>query len=210
MGDDVSEKEKLLRDIAERVATCKRCPLWRHRRNPVPGEGNPNARIMFIGEAPGYQEDLQGRPFVGAAGKLLTSLIENILGVRRSDVYITNILKCRPPNNRDPRPEEVEACTPFLDEQIRIICPEVIVCLGRHSAKYILSRAGRKFSSILSVRGSIIETDLYGKKTKIIATIHPAAALYRPPWKKMLEEDFRIIRRIIEYEGTRVTLDEFV
>jgi len=202
-------KKELLDEIATRIEKCRRCSLWKNRRNVVPGEGNPNARIMFVGEAPGLQEDIQGRPFVGAAGKLLTSLIEGILGMKREDVFITNVIKCRPPNNRDPLPEEVEACSPYLDAQIAIIKPDLIVCLGRHSARYILSKAGISFKSILSIRGKTYEILVEDKRIKVIVTIHPAAALYRPPWRKIIEEDFRRIKNIMSMQEEKVTLDVF-
>ncbi len=203
-------KREALEEIARKIRNCRKCPLWENRRNAVPGEGNPDTRIMFVGEAPGFQEDVQGRPFVGAAGKLLTSLIERILGMKRDDVYITNVVKCRPPNNRDPRLEEIDACSPYLDSQIEIISPEIIVCLGRYSARYILSRAGVSFRSILAVRGKIFEVQFGGKKIKVIATIHPAAALYKPPWRKFLEEDFRRIRGLLTMSREKITLDAFI
>jgi len=205
----MGNKNSMLREIEEQIINCRKCPLWQKRRNAVPGEGNPSARVMFIGEAPGYQEDVEGRPFVGAAGKLLTSLIEDILGLRREDVYITNVVKCRPPNNRDPKPDEIEACSPYLDRQISIIMPDIIVCLGRHSAKYILSKAGAKFKSILSIRGKINYISVGQKEIRVIATIHPAAALYRPPWKKFLVEDFGLIKNVLSFGRKRVTLDSF-
>ncbi|HEW89812.1 MAG TPA: uracil-DNA glycosylase, partial [Candidatus Bathyarchaeota archaeon] len=123
--------------IAE-IKACTRCPLHATRKNPVPGEGSLDAELMLIGEAPGRWEDEKGRPFVGAAGKLLNKLL-GVAGFRREEVYIANVLKCRPPGNRDPRPEEVSACTPFLDRQIEIIGPKVIATLGRHSTRYIFS-----------------------------------------------------------------------
>jgi len=203
------DKHKRLDEVARRISECKKCGLWRSRRNPVPGEGDPDAQIMFIGEAPGYQEDVQGRPFVGAAGKLLNTFIRDFLGLDREDVFITNIIKCRPPKNRDPRPEEVRACSPFLDEQISIIRPRIIVCLGRHSARYILSNAGVGFRSILSVRGRIYNCTIQGVDVKVIATIHPAAALYRPPWRRFLEEDFGKIKMLLSGRD-KVTLEDFI
>lgn len=119
-----------MEELAEMVRTCRRCSLWKHRLNPVVGEGCSSPRLMFIGEAPGRSEDLQGRPFVGAAGRFLTSLIEG-MGLRRDEVYITNIVKCRPPKNRDPLPEEIEACSPFLDEQLKILKPKIVATLGK-------------------------------------------------------------------------------
>ena len=182
-----------LKIIEEEIKQCRKCRLWETRINAVPGEGPENAEVMFIGEAPGYNEDVQGRPFVGAAGKLLTSLIQEVLGVSRADVYITNILKCRPPNNRDPLPSEVEACTPYLDKQINVIKPKVVVTLGRHSTKYILSKLGVKITGIMKVRGKVFEGEIFGLKIKVLPTYHPAAALYNPKLKNFLTQDFKKI-----------------
>ncbi len=209
MADD--KREKLLEAIAQEIKRCKKCILHQHRKNAVPGEGNPYAQIMFIGEAPGYHEDIQGRPFVGAAGKLLTTLIES-LGLSRSDVFITNVVKCRPPNNRDPIQEEIQACSPYLLRQIKIIKPKIIVTLGRHSTITILKEIGVKVQGITSVRGKVFDTEAFGFKVKIIPTYHPAAALYNPKLKDVLEEDFRFIDVVLREKLDRkreVTLDEF-
>ncbi len=206
---EIDDKLRALQEVEREILNCKKCPLWRNRRNAVPGEGTPDAKIMFIGEAPGYQEDLQGKPFVGAAGKLLTSLIEDILCMQRKDVYITNVVKCRPPNNRDPKPDEISTCSPYLDRQISIIQPDIIVCLGRHSARYILSRVGFGLKSILSVRGKVFNLVAHGKNIKVLVTIHPAAALYRPPWKKFLMDDFKKIKQLLNLGEEKITLDSF-
>lgn len=132
---------ELLRELEEEIRRCTKCPLHRHRAKAVPGEGDPNAKVFFIGEAPGRNEDLEGRPFVGAAGKLLNRLLE-LAGLSRSAVFITNVVKCRPPGNRDPRPEEIEACAPYLDRQLAAVRPDIVVTLGRHSTAYLLGRAG--------------------------------------------------------------------
>ena len=183
--------------VAE-VQRCRRCSLWKTRTNVVVGEGSLNAEVMFVGEAPGLHEDRQGRPFVGAAGKLLTELIETILGLQRADVYIANVLKCRPPGNRDPRPEEIRACTPFLDRQIQIIQPRIIVTLGRFSSIYLLEKAGVKVSSISRVRGKLFTNlKLLGLTLSILPTYHPAAALYKPPLRGALEADFRAVRQYL-------------
>jgi len=191
-------KKELLESVKKEVLSCKKCGLWKNKRNYVFGEGDPNSRIMFIGEAPGYNEDVQGRPFVGAAGKLLTFLIQNVLGVPREKVYITNVLKCRPPNNRDPMVDEVKACTPYLDRQIRIIKPRLIVTLGRHSAKYVLGKLGLKVSGITRVRGKVFEGEILGLKVKVLPTYHPAAALYNPGLKATLTSDFEKIKDVLK------------
>jgi uracil-DNA glycosylase family 4 len=134
----IAEKTAELEKIAGEVNQCRKCDLGSLRTNTVPGEGNPNARIMFIGEAPGADEDAQGRPFVGRAGQLLDKII-HACGLKRSEVFIGNILKCRPPENRDPRAEEIISCLPYLQRQIEIIDPEIIVALGAHAARTLLN-----------------------------------------------------------------------
>ncbi len=187
VGED---REKLYRALVEEIVNCRKCPLHRFRKNPVPGEGPLDAKIMFVGEAPGKTEDETGRPFVGAAGSLLTKLIE-AAGLERNRVYITNIVKCRPPGNRDPTDEEVEACTPYLWRQVRIIRPRVIVALGRHAGRVLFRRAGLEWKTITAHHGRVYEAVIEGVPVKIIPTYHPAAALYKPPLRKVLEEDFR-------------------
>jgi uracil-DNA glycosylase len=162
------------------VGTCRMCELHKGRTNTVFGEGNPRARLMFVGEGPGADEDAQGRPFVGRAGVLLTKIIE-AMGLKREDVYIGNVVKCRPPGNRDPQPEEIAACQPYLDRQIALIKPKVIVTLGRYS----MARAFpyEKISAI------------HGKPRKVgeivyVPMFHPAAALHQPSLRKTVEEDF--------------------
>lgn len=186
-----------LDEIAAEIMKCTRCPLHATRTNAVPGEGSPDAKVVFVGEAPGRNEDLQGRPFVGAAGKLLTDLLASI-GLSREEVFITNVVKCRPPNNRDPRPEEIEACLPFLKKQLEVIDPDVIVALGRHSTLTLLKLAGRAESSIMRIRGKVFEVELFGRKRKLMPTLHPAAALYNPRLRPLLERDFNKLRELLE------------
>ncbi len=198
-------KEELMLALIREIASCKKCGLWKSRKNPVPGEGSLYAEVMFVGEAPGYNEDLQGRPFVGAAGKLLDKLIEERLGLQRRDVYIANVIKCRPPKNRDPLPEEIAKCTPFLDRQVEIISPRIIVTLGRHSARYILGKAGISFRSIEEVRGrefTVKFATLYKMfSVHVIPTYHPAAALYKPNLVEPLERDFDLVRELLKSLG---------
>lgn len=176
-----SSAEIQLKKLAERVHQCTLCQLAQSRTHAVPGEGPANAEIMFIGEGPGYHEDQQGRPFVGAAGKFLEELLASV-GLRRRDVYIANVVKCRPPQNRDPLPEEVTACAPYLDEQITLIDPLVIVTLGRYSmAKFF---AGEKISRI---HGS---ARVVNGRT-VVAFYHPAAALHQQALRATIEADFR-------------------
>ncbi|ADI32234.1 type-4 uracil-DNA glycosylase [Staphylothermus hellenicus] len=182
--------------LAEEIKKCRKCTLYLSRKNAVPGEGPCNADVMFVGEAPGSKEDETGRPFVGAAGKLLMQLLE-LIGLKRSDVYITNVVKCRPPNNRDPTPEEIEACSPYLIRQIKIIKPKIIVALGRHSARFLFSRAGLKWSNMRRMHGKVFSARIDGVEVKIMATYHPAAALYSPKLRPDLENDFRVLESLI-------------
>lgn len=178
-----------LEELRERIGDCQRCPLARTRTNLVFGVGSPRARLMFIGEAPGRNEDLQGEPFVGAAGKLLDELLASI-GLDRSEVYIANVLKCRPPGNRDPLPEEMEQCTPFLEEQVRLIDPEVIATLGNFATRHVLkTQAG-----ITRVRGRLFRVD--GRK--VVPIYHPAAALYDRTKQDVLFEDFRRLKAVLD------------
>ncbi len=166
---------------------------------------------MFVGEAPGRQEDETGRPFVGAAGKLLTHLIEDVVGIKRSEVYITNVLKCRPPGNRDPREEEIRACTPYLWRQIQLIRPKAIIALGRFAGRVLFEKAGLSWRSMRAHRGKIYEVVIAGVKVLLTVTYHPAAALYNPRLRSELEEDFRgpireVIMRALRGEGERRSL----
>jgi len=168
-----------LSELNEQILNCTRCPLHAGRTRAVPGEGPENPRILFIGEAPGFHEDRSGRPFVGAAGQFLEQLLESI-GLKRSDVFIANVIKCRPPGNRDPQPAEIEACRPYLDRQIELLKPRVVITLGRFSmARYF---PGAKISQI------------HGQPRKIgdvlyVPMFHPAAALHQPDLRRVVEED---------------------
>jgi DNA polymerase len=178
-----------LDDLHARIRACTACPLAQSRTQAVPGEGPPTARIMAIGEAPGETEDRTGRPFVGAAGQLLTKLLRGI-GLDRSDIYISNVLKCRPPQNRDPEPDEVEACAHFLDEQVEIIRPDVILLLGRHATARLLPGAG----GISRIHGQRIRR---GDRT-YVPLFHPAAALYNGALLRTLEEDMLRVRGYLD------------
>ena len=190
-------KLELMDELVSEVGRCRRCRLWKEAKNDVSGEGSLDAFVMFIGEAPGHWEDVKGRPFVGAAGKLLDELLSSI-DLKREDVYIGNIIKHRPPNNRDPRKDEVEACSPYLDRQIRIIEPAIILTLGRHSTRYVLSKVDVKIKGITEVRGRIYVEKLFGFPVRIMPTFHPAAALYNPEYRSALEEDFQRIKTELE------------
>ena len=170
-----------LDELRVQVESCRRCPLCDGRTQTVFGVGNPHARVMFIGEAPGKNEDLQGEPFVGAAGHYLNELL-GCAGLRREDVFIANVLKCRPPGNRDPRPEEIQTCTPFLREQTRTIDPEVLVTLGKFSTQFVLKTQ----MGITRLHGRVQRAG----KFLVFPIFHPAAALYDGAKREALENDF--------------------
>lgn len=167
---------------------CKLCDLYNTRNNIVVGYGNPNADIMFIGEAPGRNEDIKGIPFVGEAGSILNELLKQ-LHLAREDVYITNVVKCRPPNNRDPTNEEIDRCSRYLEEELKIVAPRIIIPLGRFATKYIVERFGIEFTSISKMHGVPIPV---GGIT-IVPMYHPAYAIYDSTKKNILINDFKRI-----------------
>ncbi|WP_281702436.1 uracil-DNA glycosylase [Cryptobacterium curtum] len=178
-----------LESLRRQVEACHACPLWQGRTNVVFGAGNPQARILIIGEAPGKNEDLQGEPFVGAAGKKLDALLE-IADLARDDVFIANVLKCRPPSNRNPLPEEITACAPFLREQTRTINPEFIVTLGNFSTKFVLKTQ----LGITRLHGQL----QHAGRFKVFPIYHPAAAIYDRTKQQALEDDFRMLGRLVK------------
>ena len=182
---DATRRALELRAYAESVADCTKCRLAQGRTQVVFGVGNPDADLMFVGEAPGFHEDKQGIPFVGQAGKLLDKLLAGI-GLDRSSVYIANVLKCRPPGNRDPVPDEKEACEPYLFRQVELIRPKVIATLGNHATKQLSG----KDIGITRVHGQEQRIKVGSLDVRLYPLYHPAAALYTPAMLKVLEEDF--------------------
>lgn len=185
-----------LSELNEEILKCTKCPLHVGRTRAVPGEGPENPRILFIGEAPGFHEDRSGRPFVGAAGQFLEELLAGI-GLKRSEVFIANVIKCRPPGNRDPQPAEIEACRPYLDRQIELLKPQVVITLGRFSmARYF---PGAKISQI------------HGQARKIggvlyVPMFHPAAALHQPDLRRIVEEDMAKLPALLaQFDKTEET-----
>ena len=178
--------EALLATLRAKLTTCRRCDLHRNRTNLVFGEGNPSSELMFIGEGPGRDEDLSGRPFVGRAGELLTRIIQ-AMGLERKDVYIANVVKCRPPENRDPEPDEISECLPYLEEQIDLIGPTIICTLGRVATQTLTGMRG----GISSMRG--VAYDYRG--IPLIPTFHPAACLRNPGNKKLVWEDIKKVMK---------------
>ena len=184
-----------LTDLYNEIQVCQACILSQGRTNAVPGSGPEDAEIMFIGEGPGFHEDRQGEPFVGAAGKYLEELLEQI-GIERNDVYITNVVKCRPPGNRDPQPDEVSACKTYLDKQIDLIRPRLVVTLGRFSMqRYFPGASISRIHGQPKRVGNVIYYPMF----------HPAAALHQPRWRSLVEEDIlkipNLLAKLDEVEG---------
>ena len=176
-----------LQSLYQEIQHCEKCLLSQGRTNAVPGEGPENAEILFIGEGPGFHEDRQGRPFVGAAGQYLEELLAGI-GLSREQVYICNVVKCRPPGNRDPLPEEIEACRPYLDRQIELVRPRMIVTLGRFSmARYFPGASISRIHGQAKRVGNVLYYPMF----------HPAAALHQPRWRSLLEQDVSKIPELL-------------
>jgi DNA polymerase len=190
-------KQKRMDELIHQIRECRKCTLWKNAKNSVPGEGDLNTSLMMIGEAPGYHEDIKGQPFVGSAGRVLDELLMSI-GIKRNEVFIGNIIKHRPDENRDPNEEEIKACGSYIERQIQIIKPRLIVTLGRHSTKYVMSNVDVEFRGISEIRGKVFEKHLFGIRLKIIPTFHPAATLYNPTYRNFLENDFQMINKLLE------------
>ncbi|MEF8835194.1 MAG: uracil-DNA glycosylase [Candidatus Thermoplasmatota archaeon] len=173
--------------FARKIEVCTECRLHNNRKNAVPGEGEDDTDVMLIGEAPGKNEDLEGRPFVGRAGELLEELLESI-NLDRRDVFITNVVKCRPPDNRDPRKDEIDTCNPYLEKQIKSIGPKVIVTLGNHATETLIDKTGMK-----KIHGEKFEYEGY----QLIPMYHPAAGLYNPGLKETMKEDMQQLEKFL-------------
>ena len=188
--------EQKLKKIKEEVINCKKCSLYKTRTCPVIGEGNHQAKIVFVGEGPGASEDRTGYPFCGAAGKILDELL-NAVEIKREEVYICNILKCRPPGNRDPQKEEIEACVPYLEKQIEIIKPEVVCPLGRFAMEFLMEKFGLKdqVQGISKIHGKVFESRSLFQKITLIPFYHPAVVTYNANMKEVLKKDFKILEK---------------
>lgn len=191
---DRQEKEKRITKLRSQIAVCQRCVLHKTRTHTVPGEGDVDAPIMFIGEAPGRNEDLQGKPFVGRAGDIFDKLLESI-NLRRDQIYLCNILKCRPPDNRNPLPQEIQACVGSLDLQIKIVNPVIIGTLGNFATTYIFQKFSIPPATISSVHGKIISVETSFGSKKIVPLFHPAVATYNINKLDVLLNDFKVFRK---------------
>ncbi|MDD1709649.1 MAG: uracil-DNA glycosylase [Methanoregulaceae archaeon] len=193
-------KHDAVRKLSHDITTCTRCRLSLTRINAVPGEGPVPSRLFFIGEAPGKKEDLTGRPFVGRAGSVLEALLASV-GLERNKVYITSIIKCRPPENRLPRRDEIAACSGYLDQQIEILYPEIIIPMGRLASELIFSHFGLSHGPIGRIHGKAFHAKTLHRDLLIVPVYHPAAVTHNPPIKSALFEDFQILGTIIEEYG---------
>ena len=182
--------------LRREIESCRRCELYLRRKNPVVGEGPVPSEIMLVGEAPGYYEDLEGRPFVGRAGRELDKLLE-LAGLDRGEVYITNVVKCRPPNNREPRPQEIEACIGYLLREMDIIKPHIIVTLGNIALQNIFNIYKIEVESIGRIHGKIFIRRTLRGTLQIIPMYHPATILYKPPLRAVIEEDWRSLGKYL-------------
>jgi uracil-DNA glycosylase len=192
MGGSPEERREALVELFKEVQDCTRCPLHQTRTKAVFGAGDANAELMFVGEAPGAEEDRQGLPFVGRAGQLLNELLEGI-GLSREEVFIANVLKSRPPGNRDPQPLEIEACRPYLFAQVRLIEPKVVCTLGNFATKLLSGNP----AGISRVRGAPQVHELGGRTVFLLPLFHPAAALRTPSMKDVLRADFELLRELL-------------
>jgi DNA polymerase len=190
---DAAGRRAALVEVYNEAAACERCPLHEGRNRVVFGSGNSDADLMFVGEAPGAEEDRQGLPFVGRAGAFLTELLEGI-GLKREDVFIANVLKCRPPGNRDPQPEEIASCRPYLEQQVELIQPRIIGTLGNFATKLLTGNP----TGITKVRGTAQERTLGGRQVYLLPLFHPAAGLRTPKVADQLREDFKLIPGLLE------------
>lgn len=184
-------KEDKIRALNEVIKKCERCPLSRTRTHAVPGEGNIDAKILMIGEAPGMREDSQGKCFVGRAGKVLNNLLD-LVGLKREEIFIVNSVLCRPPNNRNPTSQELKACSIYLNAYLSMIKPRVIIPLGNFALGYILQKYGMREEKISRIHGESMRIG----DIEIIPMFHPAASLYDPRIREVIEEDFKILKRI--------------
>jgi DNA polymerase len=190
-------KEEKLKQIKEEVINCKKCSLYKTRTLPVIGQGSHNAKIMFIGEAPGANEDKTGVPFCGRSGDFLDEML-NKAGIKREDVYICNLLKCRPPKNRDPNQKELKVCTPYLDRQIELIKPKVLSSLGRYSMEFLMKKyeLENQLDLISKIHGNVFEVKTMFSEIKLVPLYHPAVAVYNANMKDVLIEDFKALKNI--------------
>ena len=188
-------KKLLLQQLTQEIQNCKKCSLWKTRNRPLVGEGSIISDVVFIGEAPGYREDLTGQAFVGNAGNVLNRLLQ-IANLKRDQIYITNILKCHPPKNKNPLPSEINACMDYLFRQLKIIQPKVIFPLGKFATMTVFSKIGLYYTNISNIHGKLFKIKASYGLVKIIPMYHPAAACYNPSLIKILQNDMQYFTKM--------------
>ncbi len=186
-------KEKLMDELSIEINNCKKCDLHKTRNKPLVGDGPFDTEILIIGESPGYNEDLQGKAFVGEAGKILDQLL-SLINLKRNEIYITNILKCHPPKNHNPNRQEIDSCIGYLHKQIDIIKPKIILTFGKYASKEIFNKFNLEFSRISELHGKVFEVETDFGKIKIIPLYHPAVVCYRNEMFDILKKDFKVIK----------------
>jgi len=192
----MTTKEKELKQLTTTISQCSKCTLSTSRNNVVVGSGKITSQLFFIGEAPGAQEDKHGIPFVGRAGKLFDTLL-NSIDLNRTDVYVANILKCRPPKNRNPKSNEIQQCTPYLEQQLKIIQPTIISPMGNFATKYCCKKFSKEFHNISSLHGQNLPISINSKPGYLIPLYHPAAAVYNPNLVDAMKKDYILIKKLL-------------
>ncbi|RLG15084.1 MAG: uracil-DNA glycosylase [Candidatus Nanohalarchaeota archaeon] len=191
------DKTDALLKLEDEIRNCRKCELYKSRVKPLCHGGNPDAKVMIIGEAPGYHEDLCGRPFVGKAGKVLDKLLDSV-GLSRDNTFITSIVKCRPPSNKDPTGEQIRACKPFLERQMQIVRPRVIVPLGRFAGMFVFRKYNLEWKRISEVHGRVYSVESLVGSVRIVPLYHPSVALYNPDMMNVLLDDFGAVGRCMK------------
>ena len=195
-NEAVHSKEKLMEELSVDINNCKKCGLYKTRNKPLVGDGSINTEILVIGESPGYNEDIQGRAFVGEAGVILDQLL-SLINLKRNEIYITNILKCHPPKNHNPSRQEIDSCIGYLYRQINLIKPRLILTLGKYASKEIFAKFNLKFSRITELHGNLFEAETTFGKIKLIPLYHPAVACYHSEMLGVLKDDFRKLGNVL-------------
>ncbi len=185
-----------MQELSTQINSCEKCELYKTRKKPLVGDGSVNAKILVIGESPGYYEDIEGKAFIGEAGKILDQLLDSI-GLKRSEIYITNVLKCHPPRNHNPSRQEIDSCIGYLYKQIDIMKPKLIVTLGKFASKEIFAKYNLKFTKISEIKGNVFEICTLEGKLKIVPLLHPAVACYHSEMIDTLKEDFKKLGDIL-------------
>ncbi|MCK5282131.1 MAG: uracil-DNA glycosylase [Nanoarchaeota archaeon] len=192
----INQKEQAMQELSKQINSCEKCELYKTRNKPLVGDGSANAKILAIGESPGYYEDIENKAFAGEAGKILNQLLDSI-GLKRSDIYITNVLKCHPPRNHNPNRQEIDSCISYLHKQIDIMKPKLIITLGKFASREIFAKYNLEFTRISEIRGKVFEIETLESRLKIIPLLHPAVACYHSEMINVLKDDFKKLGNVL-------------